>query len=400
MPANRTRALTSPEGRTAVFYLFVFGIPGVTGAYFGIWLFDKGLSAGEIGWINSIPILLTLFFSLHVGRLADRAKDWRNIIIAGAFLSGLLPIGMFFVNDFWGLLIVWTLALLPFGLVMPVIDAATMRMTRRNGTNFAFVRAFGTIGYLLALIGTAWAVQSFGGGMFLPFVLVITLARAALSLLLPHFRAPTTDTLQSARPTPPTLTAGRFVEWLKPWFIGPILAFALVQGLHFILSSFAGIVWRDNGIAEGWVGPLLALGAVAEVMVMLLFKRFASRISARYLILFAMLVSAFRWGAMTFNPPLLVLALLQLTHGITFGLSYLGLMNFIANWTSEDVAAEAQSFAQVVQLSIVVLILSGFGYVIDAFGIHAFAAGIVTSLIAAVLVIWSLRVLPTAENAT
>ncbi len=400
MPAMSMRVLTSPEGRTALFYLSVFAIPGATGAYLGIWLYDKGLSAGEIGWFNSVPILLTLVFNLYVGRLADRAPDWRSVIIIGALLSGLLPAGMFFVDGFWWLLVVWTLMSLPFGLVMPVIDAAALRMTRRNGTDFAVVRAFGTLGYLIALAGTAWAAQSFGGGVFLPLVLGITLTRAALSLLLPRFRAPATKDPATATLTATRLATSRLAEWLKPWFLGPVLAFALVQGLHFILGTFAGIVWRANGIAEGWVGPLLALGAVAEVTVMFMFKRVAGQFGARHLILFAMLVSALRWGAMTCNPPLILLALLQLTHGITFGLTYLGLMNFIANWTSEDVAAEAQSFATVVQLGVVVLVLSGFGYLIDGFGIHAFAAGIFVSLLAAALVFWSLRVLPGTETAT
>ncbi len=410
MSARPLRALASPEGRTALFYMTVFATPGATSAYLGIWLNDKGLNGGEIGWINSVPIFMILAFNLYVGRLADRANDWRTVIVIGALLSGFLPIAMFFAHDFWSILFVWTLAGLPFGLVQPVIDAAAMRMTRRNGSNFAFVRAFGTLGYMLALAGTAAAAQGLGGGIFLPIILGIALSRAALSLLLPKFRATATQSaplpVDEAAPTPidtaiptPAIGGQKSVgDYLKPWFLAPILAFALVQGLHFILGAFAGVVWRENGIAEGWVGPLLALGAGAEMVVMFTFKRIASRFGARHLILFAMLVSALRWAAMTLNPPLPLLALLQLSHGITFGIGYLGLMNFIANWTPEHVAAEAQSFATIVQLAIIVVILSGFGYLLDAFGIHAFAAGVVASLIAAVLVFWSLRIMASSDE--
>ena len=401
MPAPSLRALASPEGRTAVFYLTVFAIPGATSAYLGIWLSDKGLSGGEIGWINSVPIFLLLTLNLYIGRLADRAPDWRSVIVIGALVSGVLPAAMFFVDGFWGILVVWTLAMAPFGLVTPVVDAAAMRMTRRNGSNFAFLRAFGTVGYIVALGATALAAEQFGGVAFLPMILGLTLIRAALSLLLPNFRGPAPKT------APPPIDAavpevrvggGKLMDIVKPWFFAPILAFALVQGLHYILGAFAGVVWRDNGIAEGWVGPLLALGACAEVMAMFLFRRIAGRFTARHLILFAMLVSAVRWGVMSLNPPLWLLALLQLTHGITFGISYLGLMNFIANWTPEEVAAEAQSFATVVQLAAVVVTLSGFGYLIDAFGIHAFGLGILTSLIAAGLVLYSLKVMPRADT--
>lgn len=413
MPPRSLRVLSSPEGRTALFYTTVFAIPGATSAYMGIWLADKGLSAGEIGWINSMPIFLLLTLNLYIGRMADRAGDWRTVIVGGALLSGLLPAGLFFVHEFWGILVVWTLAILPFGLVMPVIDAAALRLTRRNGSNFAVVRAFGTLGYMVMLGATAWVVETYGGEVFVPLLLAITVARATLSLLLPRFRGHPTEAVETAPPSEPTLpaeppaalaapplAASRLAEVMKPWFLAPVLAFALVQGLHFIIGAFAALVWRDSGISEGLIGPLLALGAASEVVAMFLFKRVASRFGARNLILFAMLVSALRWAVMTFNPPLWLLALVQLTHGITFGVSYLGLMNFIANWTSEDVAAEAQSFATVVQLGVVVITLSGFGYIVDAFGMHAFGAGIVFSLIAAALVLWSLRIMPTAENAS
>ena len=40
----------------------------------------------------------------------------------------------------------------------------------------------------------------------------------------------------------------------------------------------------------------------------------------------------------------LLLALLQLLHAFTFAMGYLGGIYFIANWTSEDIAAEAQGF--------------------------------------------------------
>ena len=36
-----------------------------------------------------------LVLNLVVGRVADRAKDWRQVIVIGAALGGILPIGLF-----------------------------------------------------------------------------------------------------------------------------------------------------------------------------------------------------------------------------------------------------------------------------------------------------------------
>ncbi|MBU1176550.1 MAG: MFS transporter [Alphaproteobacteria bacterium] len=414
------RGSISPEARTALFYFIAYGMPGALGAYFGIWLTDRGLSAGEIGWINSAPIFLSLLLNLSVGRLADRAGDWRSAIVIGAFVSLLLTGGLFFASGFWSMLAVFTLMILPFALVMPVLDAATMRLTRRNGSNFALVRAFGTVGYVTFLFGAALVVGMFGAGAYVPLVFAIALARAIVSLVLPRFRAradappPVVAAVPApmAEAAPPAIApathlapTSRLADVLKPWFVAPIVAFALMQGLHFILGAFSGLIWRDNGIDETLVGPLLALGSIAEIFAMLSFRRFAARFTARHLMLFAVLVSAIRWGGMALNPPLWVLALLQLTHAATFAIAYLGLLNFIANWTSEDIAAEAQSFAMVVQTGVIVVSLSSFGYLVDLFGNLAFASGVVTSLLAAACLVWSLNLKPAAdtdppENAT
>ena len=55
-----------------------------------------------------------------------------------------VPIGLWFVSGFWGILLVWTLAMVPASALVPVVDAATLRMTQRRGTNFGAVRAWVT----------------------------------------------------------------------------------------------------------------------------------------------------------------------------------------------------------------------------------------------------------------
>ena len=82
---------------------------------------------------------------------------------------------------------------------------------------------------------------------------------------------------------------------------------------------------------------------------MFVFGRFTRRFSARSLILMSAVVSALRWAAMGFSPGVEILFGLQLLHSITFAMGFMGCVHFIANWTSEDIAAEAQSFFQVLQ---------------------------------------------------
>ena len=52
----------------------------------GPWLAHSGLDTGQIGLINAAPVLAMLLVSLLVRRLADRAPDWRQVVVLGTWL--------------------------------------------------------------------------------------------------------------------------------------------------------------------------------------------------------------------------------------------------------------------------------------------------------------------------
>jgi MFS transporter, PPP family, 3-phenylpropionic acid transporter len=396
MSLSEARARLTPELRTTAFYFTYFMGPGAAVMFLPIWLSGKGITTEQIGLINAVPVFVILALNLIVGRVADRANDWRQVIVIGALISGIVPIGLFFVNDFWGILLFWTLAGLPGGAVGPVLDAATMRMTRRNGTDFGSIRAWGTVGFMLFNGLTGFLVVWFGPDVFVPLFVGLALLRAAVSLQLPGFRAPPDQaTVASVRPI-----AGKLMEIItKPWFVLPLVGFAIIFGTHIILNAFASLLWKEQGISEDIIGPLIALGAAAEAGMMFVWKRFGGRVSARHMILASALVSVLRWAAMAFSPPVWVLLLLQLTHGVTFALGYLGCVHFIANWTSEDIAAEAQSLFTVLQQVASVVGLIGFGWLVGLFGAHAYLFASLAAAIGALCIWLSLRMQQPREDA-
>ena len=358
----------TPELRTTGFYFTLFMANGAAVMALPLWLDSMGISAGEIGVINAVPMLMMLLVNLVIGKVADRAKDWRSVIIIGSLLAGVIPIGLFFVNEFWGILLVWTLAALPNSAVNPVVDAATMRMTRRRATDYGTIRAWGTVGYMVLNAATGFLIASYGTAAFVPLFVGLCLLRAGTALGLPRFRSPAPQpTVAESVPV-----AGRARELLKPWFVLPIFGFAMVFGTHFILNAFAALLWKEQGISESVIGPLIAIGAFAEAAMMFAWRHFSTRFSARHLIILSAVVAAARWVAMAFSPPVWVLVPLQLTHSVTFSLGFLASIHFITNWTSEDIAAEAQSYFVVLQQSMSVISLIGFGWLVGLMGPHAY----------------------------
>lgn len=388
--------MAKPELRTTAFYFTYYMGPGAAVMFLPIWLSEKGITTEQIGIINAVPVFAILAFNLIIGRVADRASDWRQVIVIGALIAGIVPIGLFFVNEFWGILLFWTLSSLPSGAVGPVLEAATMRMTRRNGSDFGTIRAWGTVGYMLFNGLTGFLVVWFGSVVFVPLFVGLALLRAGAALQLPAFRAP---------PGQPTIAAsmnqgsGRLGEVLtRPWFVLPLLGFAIIYGTHIILNAFGALIWKEQGISENIIGPLIALASASEAAMMFIWKRFGGRVSARKLILVAALASVVRWAIMALSPPVWALILLQLTHSVTFALGYLGCIHFIANWTSEDIAAETQSLFMVVQQVLSVGGLVGFGWLMGVFGGQAFYFSAGAALLGAFCIWISMRLMQPKEG--
>jgi PPP family 3-phenylpropionic acid transporter len=381
----------SPELRASLFHFWVFGSTGVASVYFAIWLSNRGITADEIGVINAAPVLCMMLINLFIGRLADKASDWRQAIVILALIAGAVPIGLFFVSGFWGILLIWTLCVVPAFSLVPIADTATMRMTLRNGTDFAFVRAWGTVGYMITTLVSGPLIAWLGDGAFLPLFLAFAACRALFSLQLPRFRAVAGE---DAKVPPPSPTARHLREVLKPWFVLPILGLALHQSIHGVLSVFGALLWKQQGIPEGYIGVLIAVMAFAEAAMMFGWRYLKIKVSARHLIVLAAAVAGTRWIIMAFAPPLWLLFILQLFHCITYAVAYFGGMQFIANWTSEDIAAEAQGFAFVLQQGISIIALVGFGWLVALYGTGAWFGAAAFAFTGLVLTLISLRLQP------
>ena len=389
--AREAQGVFSPELRASIYHFMVFASTGVSSVYFAIWLSNRGITPDETGIITAVPVLAMLLINQLVGRIADKASDWRSVIIILSLIAGAVPIGLFFVSGFWGILVLWTLCVVPAQALVPVVDAATLRMTQRRGTNFGVVRAWGTVGYTVVTALAGPIISIFGEGAFVPLFLALSLLRALISLQLPRFRAPAHLVAAAKAAT------GHLKDVLKPWFVLPLVGLGIVYSTNSALAQFGALLWRDQGIDEAIIGPLIAIGAAAEAAMMFFWRRLNIKVSARHLIIFAAVVGAVRWGAMAFSPPVWMLAILQLLHSVTFAVSYFGGIYFIANWTSEDIAAEAQGFSFVLQQGMTVVALLGFGWCTAQFGTGAWFVLALYSLVGALLV-WVSLLLKPAHN--
>ena len=126
-------------------------------------------------------------------------------------------------------------------------------------------------------------------------------------------------------------------------FLAIIVTSALVQGSHAAYYTFASIAWQQAGLGGLTIAGLWALGVMAEIVLFALSPRFRlpfsrtggdrSR-SARVV----------RWIITAQSPPIAILAVVQLAHGLTFGLTMVGTMGLLAQRVPGPVMARGQGY--------------------------------------------------------
>ncbi len=384
----------TPELRASIYQFTVYIPGGVASVFLGIWLSEHGIPADQIGVINALPTLCLLLLNIVVGRIADKADDWRTALIVISIASALAPLPLYFVSEFWGILAIWAMTATTNGLVAPVIDAATVRMTRRNGTDFGAIRAWATVGYVFAAGGIGLLINVLGSSAFVTLYVIMVIGRAALAFLLPRFRAPKPKATLANVEKELAAQPSRLRDSLKLWFVLPLLAFSLVNSSNALIGGFGTLLWHQNGVPNYFLGPLLGIAAVGEAILMFAWRRFGGRVTARNMILAGAVAGLVRFTIMAFNPPVEVLLFTQMLHAFSFGMGYFGVVHFIANWTNEANAAEAQGFANMLNMGAAMTALILFGVLVELFGSHAFFYSTVTCLLAIGCLLWSLKLKP------
>ncbi len=320
---------------------------------------------------------------MQVGRIADRAGDWRTVIVAGALVSASVAFGLLTATSAFAIGLIWTVAVTARIVVHPVTDAASMRRSRRENDDFARLYAWKTVGYLGVIFVTGLAVERYGIDAFLWVFLASGALYGGLSILLPRFRE--TVSYEGGR---------RRRLWIRTAdsaVLLPLLGWSLVHCTHSVLNAFLGVLWVDQGVTAFWVGVLIALSGVIETGVFATFKAILQRFQPTTLILVYCVVGAVRWAGFGLSPPIEVLFLLQVLHGFTYAVGFIACTNLIADMTAERVAAEAQSAFQIMQMSIAFLVVVVFGYLVDAIGVQAFFVSAILAVMGAALVIVASR---------
>ena len=303
-------------GWTKVQYVLVYAVVGAYLPYLPLLLGDRGVDEKGIGWILGIYGLVIAIMPLWTTYLADRHWSPRLLIAAGNLLTAAGALALIRAEGFWPLMAGCVIMYAGFAPLVNLIDGATfaaMARMERAGLQpppYHTIRIWGSIGFMLPSVAIYALLQ---WGRMSNAIALWTAAVCAVLAALASRRLPgPDDTHQLELIEAPTLAAARRVfSGSALSVIGPLfLMFVTVAAFYTFYPQYL----RKLGIGEQWVGLIVNLGVVAEIILMLASRRILGRLGIRGIVLMGGAAIMLRMGLLGFWPNPHVAIWSQLLH--------------------------------------------------------------------------------------
>ena len=312
-----------PYWRLSGYYFFYFAFVGVFSPYFGLYLQSLKFSAWDIGLLMSQMQLMRLFGPYLWGWLADRFGRRMEIIRLAGLISfaGFIP--FFWFDRLPGMLLAMAVLAFFWSAALPLVETLTFDHVQGDASRYSRIRLWGSIGFIVAVLGGGALLDVLHVATVLWLCAIVLAGIFVLALLL-------SDAPKNERAGLAVSVIGILRQVRVQALLAASFAMSAAHGAFYV---FYTIHLSDHGYGKTEVGLLWSLGVVAEIFVFTQMHRFDRRFGLRNLLLLCFAVAVLRFPLMGWAvaSPLLML-LVQLMHGLTFGAHHAVSIAAINRW--------------------------------------------------------------------
>lgn len=363
--------------RISLFYASTFGIIGVHLPFFPVWLKAIGVDVSWIGIITAAPSLSRFTVLPFVTAAAERHNVLRETMIALAFVTAIGFAVLSQLRDPLMILIVYIVIACLWTPLSPLTDGYALKGVTRHGLDYARMRLWGSASFVLFAMIAGVVFKLIDPQNLIWILVAVALLSALVGLGIVPLDA------QSGRPAQQELATGLLRQ---PLFLAIIGASALIQGSHAAYYAFSSITWQNAGFGGFTIAAMWSLGVVAEIVVFALSPRFT--LSPTVMVLIGAASGLVRWTITAQEPRIEVLTVVQLMHGLTFGITQVGTVALMVRVVPHHMLASAQGYMVATQGAVtsLTMMLSGLIYarvgegVYYAMAVMALAGGMVMAI--------------------
>ena len=301
---------STPYWRLSGFYFFYFASLGAIVPFWNLYLKELAYSATQTG-VFMATLMVTRIVAPNVwGWLADHSGRRMAVVRLGCFMAALIYAGILFRQTYWWMIAVMLLFSFFWNAALPQFEATTLSHLGEASHRYTWIRLWGSIGFVIAVVGLGYVFDSVSILRLPIFVLVLLTGIWLMSLSVPEEVA---ESLHIEHE--PVMSVLR-----KPHVAGLLTACFCMQVSHGPYYAIYSRYMESYGYNVSTIGWLWGVGVIAEIGIFMIMHRLFARYSLRGLLLFSLAMAALRWLLIALFPLLVVVMVVaQLLHAVTFG---------------------------------------------------------------------------------
>lgn len=374
----------------------VFIPVGIHLPYFPLWLEGLGFSATQIALVLSVPMFLRLLTTPFITAFADKVSDRAHVLIAVVAAAGILSL-LYLVNpDYVWIFAISVLIQIVWTPQAPLAESLVLSGVRRFGTDYASIRKWGSAAFLAANLAGGWLVSVIGASS-VPLMITTGLAIALIAAI----NAPRLGRPRRASPLSATTLRAEAPALFSRGFLLVAGGAGIINASHGLMFSFGTIYWKSIGLDGGTIGMLWAWAVVAEIILMMAFRRVFGGFSAPFVLIMAGVLAIVRWALFPLIEPAGLgtagFFASQTLHAFSTGLVLIGVPKMVIEAIGEERLGSAQGvvfFGNGLSMAAVTLVS---GPIYASLGVDGFYLMAAVALLGLALVL-AATVIPTGSG--
>jgi PPP family 3-phenylpropionic acid transporter len=358
--------------RFVALFALMYAAFGVSSPFMPAFFEQRGLRPEQIGILFGVGTAVRLLAGPVVGRVADLTQALRAVLAICALLAAVVALNLLSAPVFAPLLLTSLLHAAALAPTTTLADALALGAAQprhaRPGFEYGWVRGTGSAVFVIGTLISGQVVGSRGLASIIILQAALLVAASAAAMLVPTLARP-----EPVTTTNPMTSVGTGALLGMPVFRRVMLLSALVLGSHAMHDTFAVIRWSAAGVTPTAASALWSESVAAEVLVFFVVgPRLLTRLRPAAVVAIAATAGIVRWAAVASSTSVIVLALVQPLHGLTFAALHLACMRVVPTIVPPHLAATAQAMYALAAGATTALLTVASGRLYGAFGAQGF----------------------------
>jgi MFS transporter, PPP family, 3-phenylpropionic acid transporter len=301
---------------------------GFFGPFLPLWLKDLGMSLVVISVLTSLQAATRMFAPYAWGALSDRTGERARLMRWGAGIALVASLGLFYKGGPVWLGLVLLVMFAQTSGMMPMNEAAVAHVASHSGRFdakiYGRVRLWGSLGFMLAVLGAGAWFERVGMGSFPAIVVLSLVALWVVAYRLPDVKEERHSKVVSAEPIGPVLA-----QPLVRWFFASAFFHVLS---HMGIYTFFSLFMDSLGYSKTTIGLLWAVSVTVEIGWFFTQSRWMPLLSWHAWLVLCAGVMVLRMAATAALAPVLwILVIAQALHAITFAAHHSTCMTLVSH---------------------------------------------------------------------